>query len=499
MAKSSKEGRGCQEKRPEEKLAGLRKEVGGKCFTFLRPFLKTLDTHVDARLVRTAANLVPVILKRHDRSQALLLSQLGDDLEREGHGPAGTKRIDNLLKTTDWQATDIADYLIAEAKDLVAQEAARVPEQRALCILDGSVAEKPESAQLEGLAPINSAKARRLRRPRPQLGKGYYRGPLGPPTVLPGFSWQGILVTGWEERSAKRPVELAASLFYRRVAKTDERHDELAEEIPTADTGTAGRKLVTDFVEAIGADSLLFVGDREYGNTPWETFLFAQHLPAVIRWKKGQHLRPEDAPSVKDPLVSPSARHEEGIPAWQLAQRKLLFRQEKTIYHPRNPKQPLPVTFGAVPVRLVDDEEPLWLVYVRLGKGGRRRRNGEPWYLLTNLPLVTYEDVWRVVVAYAARWQIEQAIRLNKTELRIESVRVRTWERRAKLLALASLAYAFLVWLLGDGTSPLVHRVLQIIHRTGRQANEAWRPIYRLLQALAKLWKAHTPSFQGVP
>jgi Transposase DDE domain len=498
MVKSSKVGTLCQEEQRGEELDELGKEGGEKCFTFLRPFLKKLDRHVDVRLVRTLANLVPVVLKRHDRSQALLLSQLGDDLEREGHGPAGTKRIDNLLKTTDWQAEEIAAELIDRAKELVTQEAALVPEKRALCILDGSVEEKPESSQLDGLAPINSAKARRLRRPRPHLGKGYYRGPLGPPTIVPGFSWLGILVTGWAERTRKRPVTLAASSFYRRVAKTDPRHENWDEEIPTADAGTAGRKLIAGVVEAVGADSLLFVGDREYGTTPWVTFLVELHLPFIVRWKKGNHLRPEDAPSVDDPLASPSQRHDEGRAAWKLTQ-NLLFRQKRTIFNPRNPKQPLPVTFGAIPVRLVDHDDQLWLVYVQVGKGGRRHKDGEPWRLVTNFPLQTQEEVWRVVEAYAARWQIEQAIRLNKTELRVETVRVRFWQRRAKLLAIASLAFAFLVWLLGDTTSPLVHQVLQIIHRTGRQANEAWRPIYRLLQALAKLWKAHTPTFQGVP
>lgn len=499
MRERNKERNACQEKVRGENLGDLRTEVGKKYLTFLRPFLKELDTHLDRRLVRTLANVVPVILKRHDRSQALLLSHLGDDLEREGHGPAGTKRLDNLLKSTDWKAHDIDTYLVAGAKDLVQQEAALVPEHRALCILDGSVEEKPESSQLDGLAPINSAKARRLRRPRPHLGNGYYRGPLGPPTVVPGFSWQGILVTAWAERSAKRPVALAASYFYRRVAKAHPQHEELDAPIPTGDSGTAGRQLIADFVATVGAEQLLFAGDREYGNTPWETFLFAQHLPAVIRWKKGHHLRPEDAPSVHDCLVPITTRREEGRPAWKLAQQKLLFRQKRTIFHPRNPKQPLPVTFGATPVRLVDCDNELWLVYVKLGKGGRRHKDAEPWYLLTNLPLLTYEDVWRVVQAYAARWQIEQAIRFTKTELRVESVRVRTWQRRAKLLAIVSLAYAFLVWLLGDASSPLVHRVLQIIHRTGRQANDAWRPLYRFLQALAKLWKVHTPSFQGVP
>jgi hypothetical protein len=112
--------------------------------------------------------------------------------------------------------------------------------------------------------------------------------------------------------------------------------------------------------------------------------------------------------------------------------------------------------------------------------------------------LSTYDEVWRVVEAYATRWQIEQLIRYTKTGLGVESVRVRAWEPRQKLLNLLALAYTFLTTLLADPAAPLVQRVLRLAHRRGKQAH-AWRPTYRLRDALAILWKRHTPSFQGVP
>jgi hypothetical protein len=90
-------------------------------------------------------------------------------------------------------------------------------------------------------------------------------------------------------------------------------------------------------------------------------------------------------------------------------------------------------------------------------------------------------------------------LRFAKSELGIESVRVRAWEARAKLLALVALTYAYLVHLLGDGTDPLLPAVLRWAHRTGTQARERWRPLYRLRAALAALWTRHTPSLQGVP
>ena len=87
-------------------------------------------------------------------------------------------------------------------------------------------------------------------------------------------------------------------------------------------------------------------------------------------------------------------------------------------------------------------QEPLWLVASRPGKGR------EPWYLLTNEPVENAQAAWRVVQAYARRWQIEMSLRFNKSELALESPRLWSWERRLKLLMLVTLAYAFLLVLL---------------------------------------------------
>lgn len=475
----------------------LAQEGGERCFAFLRPLLKRLDRHADVRLVRTLANLVPLIVARRNRGEALLLSRLGDELDDGDGSGAGTKRIDRLLHSDTWRAKEVEDFLLGRARDVAHAEAGRVAEGRALLILDGSVAEKPESAGREGLAPVNSSRARRLRRPRPKLGKGYWRGKPGPPTVVPGWSWASLLVTGWAGREAKRPLALAGWRWYRRVGKDHPEHDHLDATVPTADQHTALAALLAPVVAAIGAARLLLVGDREFAALPWITLLLGLKVPFVVRFKKGNLLRPEDAPSVGDPLASPTQRQNEGVPAWRLTQR-LLFRQTRAISDPRHPQQPIPVRFGARPVRLVGLGEPLWLVWVKVGRQGRRRRAGEPWRLLTNLPLESYDDAWRVVEAYAARWQIEQLIRVTKSALGAESVRVRDWEPRQKLLNLVALAYAFLTALLADTASDLVRRILRFAHRRGAQAT-AWRPTYRLLEALALLWKRHTPTFQGVP
>jgi hypothetical protein len=221
-------------------------------------------------------------------------------------------------------------------------------------------------------------------------------------------------------------------------------------------------------------------------------------LSFVVRWKKGNKLRPVDAASVGDDNASPYRQEEDGVLAWKLTRMKSWGTRR--LANPRIPNNPITVGFAAREVRLLHRKERLWLVVVRLGKLTKRRRGGtEPWRLLTNLPVRTEEECWRIAEAYGARWAIEQELRFGKSELGVESVRVRGWQPRAKLLSLAALAYSFLVQLLSDGTRQILSLILRWAHRTGRQAKDAYRSLYRLRAALANLWNKHTPSLQGLP
>ncbi|HLH72612.1 MAG TPA: hypothetical protein VKX96_04955 [Chloroflexota bacterium] len=137
------------------------------------------------------------------------------------------------------------------------------------------------------------------------------------------------------------------------MAQSHPQHQDLEAAIPTADQGTAARALIGG-----GSRPALFHGDREPGNTPWLTFLIERRIAFVVRWKEGNHPRPEDAPSLKAPPPSATQRRQEGRPAWKRT-RTLLFRQKRRIGNPRTPRQPLLVTFGMVPVRLVEHDAPL--------------------------------------------------------------------------------------------------------------------------------------------
>ena len=83
-------------------------------------------------------------------------------------------------------------------------------------------------------------------------------------------------------------------------------------------------------------------------------------------------------------------------------------------------------------------------------------------------------DAWRVVLAYARRWQVEMCYWACKTDLAMESPRLWFWENRLKLLLMVSLVYAFLLSLLAPNLPPLIRELLRNwCHRTGERYRQA--------------------------
>ena len=144
---------------------------------------------------------------------------------------------------------------------------------------------------------------------------------------------------------------------------------------------------------------------------------------------------------------------------------------------------------GAGTVSLIFcDGVPLWLIVSRPGPGRL------PWYLITNEPITTPDEAWRIVLAYNRRWQIEMSIRFDKSELALESPRLHAWSARWKLLLLAALAQAFLLTLLTPLFEEVRHWLLTIwCHRTGQRSRTTATPLYRLRLALSNLWLAFRP------
>lgn len=127
----------------------------------------------------------------------------------------------------------------------------------------------------------------------------------------------------------------------------------------------------------------------------------------------------------------------------------------------------------AVPVLHAKYAGPLWVVIVR--------RGGEPWYLVTNIPVETEEQAWKCYKAYCRRWQIETVFRYKKSELAIETIHIWKQEKLQKFLQMIVLVHAFLLRLLDESTQELVQWILpHYCHQTGKKQREAKVPLYRL-------------------
>jgi hypothetical protein len=141
-----------------------------------------------------------------------------------------------------------------------------------------------------------------------------------------------------------------------------------------------------------------------------------------------------------------------------------------------------PVTLPDIPYH------PLWMVVSRPGPGR------QPWFLLTNDPIDSIQNAWRIVLGYNRRWQIETCIRVDKSELAIESIRILNWETRKKLMLILALVHAFLLSLMSSALAYFRSWLLSAwCHRTGKRNRSAAAPLYRLRLALSALWYAFRP------
>src|SRR5207244_237764 len=92
---------------------------------------------------------------------------------------------------------------------------------------------------------------------------------------------------------------------------------------------------------AWGPARLLHVWDRGLRGAPWLSRVLDAGWHFVVRWKKGNHLRPAAAPSVGDLAATPQQREHDGTPAWRLTAGWRPWGH-RTIPNPRTPSQPIP-------------------------------------------------------------------------------------------------------------------------------------------------------------
>lgn len=195
----------------------------------------------------------------------------------------------------------------------------------------------------------------------------------------------------------------------------------------------------------------------------------------LLRWRADYHLCDLQGHKKRPERLTGSLRCWQQAPGWDTVNQRTI--QLKVL---------------ALPVRHPDPalaDQCFWLVVCW------RDHNLPPWYLLTNEPISSADDLWTLVFAYARRWQIEQMWRACKHELAFESPRLHDWEHRRRLLLLASLAYAFLLELMAPPWEGTKDWILPFwCHRPGNWTHQTLVPFTRLRTALSHLWTAFPPS-----
>ncbi len=407
----------------------------------LGPLPERLDAYVDTRLVSTFMELMTAIITFVHPKQGLQVAKLGAVLKNGAQAPAGTKKIERLLHSKKWSADLVKVFLWEKATQKVKELQRR--EEQVLCIHDGSRLEKPESEQTSGLCTVLSSKAKRLRKIR----KGVWNPPMGKPITVLGLEWTGVIVVGMQGAP-----QVAAMEYWSRKGEKATTGQEVEKRLLWKSLCTLGR-------------GVWHVFDRGYASKAWLELWSALKVDFVTRWQGRHHFLDEDGNEK---------------PLWKFACWKKSWGYREI----EDPKTKKWVRTGvvAVPVRHTGYAGQLWLV---VGRG-----KGDPWYLVTNQPIETEEDAWRIVMAYARRWKIEESFRFEKSELGVESVCLQSWEAREKLLQMVTLLYTYLLSLCGEDAEWLRNWLLRHhCHRTGKRLRQVKMPLYRIRWALADLWQ----------
>lgn len=414
---------------------------------YLAPYLQRLDAYLDRRIVGNLAAAVASIIQSE---RDLTLTELGAGICGPAHAQAGVQRLDHALHHDGWQGQLIGEVLWEQAEQRLKQMTAR--QERVVLIHDSSVLEKAESEQIVGRSAVRSSRARRLARTRKHV---FNRVEM--PIRVPGLEWEQMLLVGADGI----PV-LVEMRWWRR------------------NKGEAGQQFGEQEAMVIRAtnrweDQVLHIFDRGYGSGRWLWRWGRRKTRVVVRWKKGNKLLDAAGQERK---------------AWEIARGKRCWGERKALWdtHTRTFRD---TGVLALPVRHAEYPGDLFLVVVRQGKGR------EPWYLLTNEPVETVEQAWKIVFAYASRWKIEEQFRFDKAELQIETFRVRDEEAQNRLLMLVTLAASFLLSALAP---PLLGARRRLFQHWCQRAD--WRlervrmPLYRLRWALSRLWLAHPPRLR---
>lgn len=149
-------------------------------------------------------------------------------------------------------------------------------------------------------------------------------------------------------------------------------------------------------------DKVLHVFDRGYAGAKWIEACLELRLRFLLRFPKRMK------------LLTPEG--EEKL-AWQIFRGKPSWEERMVWDSVKKKPRRLGILAGLVSHPALPDHA-LWLICARPGQGNALQAflgdGKEPWLLLTTEPINNAEDAFRLILAYARRWQIEMSFGFGK-------------------------------------------------------------------------------------
>jgi hypothetical protein len=410
-------------------LLAAREELTDRFAGYVAPLLARLAHQMDRRLVHSVQQALVAILVHPRPSQALMLTTFAEQSPHRERLIHTVKRFYRLLHHPRFQAPTVRRWLVERGSERWD------PAADELVLIDGSELIKPYAVRMEHLARV----------PNPLTKQG------GPKT-MPGY----LLLAAVRTTLAKG----MAQVLDWRVWSTREPGFRSENQVT--------QQFLDRLVARVGRQAVL-VMDRGFGR-----FSLLGHLAGlggrfVVR-----------VTSRRDFEVD-----EEGMIHLDLLAYRLPLVYERVVYDPLR-KADVLARYGFRRVHRKGIVGELTLVVQWLAD------IPEPWLLLTNEPVHREGDAWRIVQCYWRRMEIEQTFRYLKSEVGLESFRVREVAAIERMVALGMVIYAFLIELL-DEHGPLVSMLCRLTRWLGLKTEK--QTAYKLRWGINRLLTALPPGY----
>jgi hypothetical protein len=245
--------------------------------------------------------------------------------------------------------------------------------------------------------------------------------------LVNGYRTLNVLGLGTKE---KRGI-LYHRLFSSQAPKFESENTEIERAIDSVHQGLAGQAVEVTWVMDSGFDNDLVW---------WKIWKKDAHLVSRIH-HRDRLVQVEVAPGVfQERYLDANFAHLVRLTQLETELEVRLYGQK------RARRQTVTVEISAVPIWVYSDDKQsprqlkkVWLVRVEV-KGAQQ----EPWYLITDWPVVDATSAVRVFIMYRRRWSVEDTFKFVKTVLGMESVQLLDYDAIRTLVAFAWVAAGFL-------------------------------------------------------